>query len=142
VTGVTGSTGSTGLAGTAGTVAAAVATSQSTSSTTYTDLLTAGPSVVLTVPASGKLLVSVTSGENGSTGSVSCYMSVALSGANATPASDTQALILTNNNLQQASASFLLSGLTPGSTTVTAKYRVNLGSCSFTARSIWVVPLP
>jgi len=141
-TGATGNTGATGLPGTAGTVAAAVNTSQSTNSTTYTDLATAGPSVIVTVPPSGKLLVSVTSGESGSVASASCYTSVALSGANTVASSDTQALILTGNNLQQASATFLLGGLAPGSTTATVKYRVSLGTCSFVARSIWVVPLP
>jgi hypothetical protein len=124
-------------------VAAAVATSQTTSSTSYTDLTTAGPAVTVTVPASGKVLVTVTSGMQNSTGGGSCFMAFAVSGPTSVAASDAQAVILGGNNLQAASASYVVSGLTAGgSYTFTAKYRVTTGTGTFSNRSIWAIPLP
>jgi hypothetical protein len=126
-------------------VADAVATSASTSSATYTTVLTPaspGPAVTVTVPASGKVLVAVTSGMQATNGSTSMFMSFALSGANTQAASDSRALILLGNNLQQSTASFVVSGLTPGSTTFTAQYKVSgSGTATFSNRSMFVIPL-
>jgi len=71
-------------------------------------------------------------------------MSFATSGAGATvlPAADARALIEAGNSLQQASASFVVSGLNPVSTVFTAKYRASASTCTFANRSIWAVPLP
>jgi hypothetical protein len=122
-----------------------VATAESTGSNTYVDLTTGGPAITLDVPASGKVLVSVTAGVTASNNSTTCAMSFATSGAGATvlAASDARAMILLGNSLQQASASFVVTGLNAVSTTFTAKYRVN-GSqtCTFSNRSIWAIPLP
>jgi hypothetical protein len=125
-------------------VAAALSTTESTTSTTYADLQTVGPAVTLDVPASGRVLVSVTTGISTTTGGGSGYMSFALSGANtqAPPADNSLALNLFGNDFQKASASFVLNGLTPGSTTFTAKYRTNAGTSTFQNRSIWAIPLP
>jgi len=126
-------------------VADAVATAATTTSTAYTTVLSPaslGPAVTLTVPATGRVLISVTSGMFGSTGSSTCNMSFAMSGANTAVATDTRAVILTSKDLQQASASFVLSGLTPGSTVFTANYKSATGStCTFQTRSIWAIPL-
>jgi hypothetical protein len=119
-----------------------VATAETTTSTTYTDLATPGPAVTVTVPASGKVLVSVTSGMKNSNASNPTFMSFAVSGATTQAATDTRALSLLGNNFQQASASFVLTGLTPGSTTFTAKYRTDGGTATFQNRSIWAIPLP
>ena len=109
-------------------------TSQSTSSNSYTNLATSGPAITLTVPPSGRVLVSVTSGMTGGTGSTSCFMSFVVSGGSALAASDARALILTNNNLQQASASFIVA-LTPStSATFTAQYRASASTCTFVSR--------
>jgi hypothetical protein len=126
-------------------VANAVAATGTTSSTTYTDLASTekGPSVELTVPASGRVLVSVTAGMVGSTGSTSCFMGFeVLPGP--TPASDANALILAGNATQKASASFVVNGLTAGAHTFEAKYRAASAqsTCTFFNRSIFAIPLP
>jgi hypothetical protein len=73
-------------------------------------------------------------------------MGFAISGGNTIAASDANALILTNNNLQQASASFVRTGLTSGaSDTFTGQYKVSSGGspmCTYSNRSIWAIPLP
>jgi hypothetical protein len=135
-------TGATGLPGTAGTTADAVATAQTTTSTTYTDLGTVGPAVTVNVPASGKVLVSVTAGMFDSNNSALNFMSFAISGATTQAAADTRGLSLLGNTAQQASASFVVTGLNAGSTTFTAKYRTSAGTATFQNRSIWVIPLP
>jgi len=42
----------------------------------------------------------------------------------------------------QGSATYLVTGLSPGSTTFTAQYRVTSGEGQFSMRSIVVIPLP
>jgi hypothetical protein len=123
-------------------VAAAVQTTEATTSITYANLATPGPAITLVVPPSGRVLVSVTSGIETTTGSAVGYMSFALSGANTAAGSDTTALNLLGNVFQKASASFVVSGLTPGSTTFTAVYRTTAGTGTFQNRSIWAIPLP
>jgi hypothetical protein len=127
-------------------VAASVPASELTASLTYADLATVGPAVTLTVPASGRVLVSVTSGMTGSSGAVSCFMSFATTGANITAASDANSVTLASGTLQRASASAVLSGLAPGSTTFTGKFKREGGggsaTCTFVNRSIMAIPLP
>jgi hypothetical protein len=73
-------------------------------------------------------------------------MSFVASGANTVAASDANAVILSGSTLQRASASSVLSSLTPGSTTFTGKYKLAGGgggaNCTFSNRSIMVIPLP
>ncbi len=91
----------------------------------------------MTIPASGRVLVSVTSGMQATNGSTSMFMSLAVTGASTMAATDARALILLGNNLQQSSASFVLSGLTPGSNTFTAQYKVaGSGTGTFSNRSM------
>jgi hypothetical protein len=124
-------------------VAASVAASQTTTSTTYTDLTTAGPSVTVTIPASGKALVILTAAVFGSTGNAHAFMSFAASPAGTTIApTDAQALEVSANDEVRASATVLVTGLTPGSTTFTAKYRTSLGTGTFANRDVVVIPLP
>jgi hypothetical protein len=122
-----------------------VAATESTLSLVYTDLATGGPTVTVVVPASGRVLVTVTTAELGNAGSTACFMSFAGSGANTIAADDSNAVIQAGGAQQRASASSVLSGLNPGSTTLTAKYKVTGGgaaSCSFATRSIMSIPLP
>jgi hypothetical protein len=89
------------------------------------------------------VLVAVTAGMQATNGSTSMFMSSALSGANTQSAVDARSVILLGNNLQQSTASFVMSGLTPGSTTFTAQYKVSgSGTATFSNRSIFVIPLP
>ena len=127
-------------------MADSVAPSAVTQSLTYADLTTVGPTVTLTIPASGRVLVSVTSGMTGSSGAVSCFMSFAGAGANNITGVDANAITLASGTLQRASASSVLSGLSPGSTTFTGKYKREGGgssaTCTFVNRSIMAIPLP
>jgi hypothetical protein len=118
---------------------AAIATQESTASTTYADLATVGPAATVTVNTKVKVTLSC---EMFNGGAANNFMSVALSGANTLAAADANALRF---NLSSGSATFLasrvvyLSGLTPGSTVFTAKYRVDAGTGFFrVARAILV----
>ena len=135
----------TGATGTAGTTANTVATSQTTTSTTYTDLATTGPAVTVTIPASGNALVILTASQSDGTNNQGAYMAFAVSGATTRAASDTTARIVKNgtgSSAVQGSATFFVTGLTAGSNTFTAKYRVTGGTGTFLNRTIIVIPLP
>jgi hypothetical protein len=123
-------------------VAASVATSETTASTTYTDLATVGPTQTVTIPASGKALVIVTALESTSNQSGIVFTSFAVSGASTVAATDARALEVQGNNAVRASATSVVTGLTPGANTFTAKYRTTAGTATFAARDIVVIPLP
>jgi hypothetical protein len=122
-----------------------VATNESTTSSSFTDLATAGPAVTVTVPASGKVKVTIHSSLAVTGAGGYAYMGYAVSGANTIAAADTRVLVIGNSgepNLS-ASATFLLTGLTPGSTTFTTKYKRIFGtSAGFTNRFIIVETCP
>ena len=72
-------------------------------------------------------------------------MSFAGTGANTITPVDANALILAGGAQQRSSAATVLTGLTPGSTVLTAKYKVTGGgaaSCSYGNRSLFAIPLP
>ena len=126
-----------------------VSTAVATTSTSYADLSnSAGPFVSVTVPSSGAVLVTITGGitsnYNGEQGS----MGFAISGASTVAASDARALRWTGRNdaeTFQASATFYVTGLTPGTTNFTAKYRTETGgtkNSTFSNRNIIVIPVP
>jgi hypothetical protein len=172
-TGPTGGKGPTGATGPAGGVegieADATAEAGNTASTTYTPTLncvaasaappgstlcpagttTSGPSVNVTVPPSGEILVSVTTDVLVPTGSASGAMSFSVTDpTNGVAAVDGNAVILFNNTAgTKAGASFLVTGLTAGALdTVTAQYKVIVlqGSppaVTFSSRSIWAIPV-
>jgi len=123
--------------------AAYTATSETTSSGTYVDLATVGPAVTTTVGASGKALLIITSDSfNGSTAGY-CFISFVASGANTIAATDTMAYKNKNSvNGQELGMSYsvLLTGLTPGSTTFTLKYKSTVGTSTFTNRRLAVLP--
>jgi len=118
--------------------ATTVATQESTSSTSYVNLTTSGPAVTVTVSSSGKALVTLTGALNNTTGT--CYMAFAVSGATTSSASDTLA-VSAGPSPEQMSATYLVTGLTAGSNTFTAKYRSSDGSsCQFSSRNVIVIP--
>jgi hypothetical protein len=130
-----------------GAAAAYVATQETYSTTTYGDLTTTTDSVTVTIGSSGKALVllyaDMVSNADGRCG----WMGVALSGANTVAADDAMAImVVTRAASATLSASygapFLMTGLTPGSTTFKAKYRANVGSTQFRYRRIAVIPFP
>jgi len=118
---------------------ATVATSEATSSTTYTDLTTSGPAVTVTV-SSTKALVTVTTRLSGGNGGATCFMGFAVSGSTTVAAADTQSLDQEGSSLiSQKSAIYLVTGLTAGSNTFTAKYKGG-SSCTYANRNIIVTP--
>jgi hypothetical protein len=69
-------------------------------------------------------------------------MAFAVSGASTVAASDAQAFSNEGDKATQASATYVVTGLTGGSNTFTAKYRVSGNTGTFVNRSITVIPLP
>jgi hypothetical protein len=119
-------------------VTATVATSQTTASGTYVDLTTPGPAV--TVITGTKALVVVTANLQ-CAGTDQAWMSFAVSDATTLAASDTRGIAATRAFPQRFSAVTLLTTLTAGSNTFTAKYRTTGGSTgTFLDRDIVVVP--
>lgn len=129
---------------------ATVSASQATTSTGYTDLATVGPAVTIDVRASGRIQVTVSAlltYSNTAGGLAGGAMGFALSGSNTAAANDPQSLFAGFNSATTAgidlgsSRVVVLSGLTPGATTVTCKYRTRGTSCSFRDRHLAVVAL-
>jgi hypothetical protein len=72
-----------------------------------------------------------------------CYMAFAVSGATTVAVSDTRSLIYTTSAAPsegQTSAVYLVTGLTAGSNTFTAKYKASANTCTFSNRNIIVTP--
>lgn len=118
--------------------------SETTTSTTYTNLATVGPAV--TVTTGSKALVFFTADINNNTVGSSSLMSVAVSGATTQAADDNYSVYAktattTGGFTMRASSFRMFTGLTPGSNTFTAKYRVNGGTGTFNERYIFVMPL-
>lgn len=127
---------------------AEVATTESTTSTSFTDLATAGPAVTHTVPASGKVKVTLSAFmRSGSATSAAAQMSFALTGANTVAANSYGNLMVSPYNHAnavdvQVSRVWALTGLTAGATTFTTKYASPTGaSCLFGRRLILVEDL-
>lgn len=122
-----------------------VATSQTTAVQTFIDLATA-QSITVTVGNSGKLLVGIScSDAQNSTTNAQAWISFALTGSN-TVAAGVNTLELkyqayTNNAAGSIAGTAMLTGLTPGSTTVTMKFRASANTATFAGRLLWVLPL-
>jgi hypothetical protein len=124
---------------------ASVATTESTTSLSPTDLTTPGPAVTVTVGQSGNLLVihgAFLYNDNSGTGIVGARMLARLSGANSGD-SDNLSSSVGNFVPIEASRATLFTGLTTGSTTVTAKYwnGFSSGTVNFAARTVIAIPL-
>jgi hypothetical protein len=115
---------------------ATVAAQQTANGTTYATL-PGGPSVNATIGPSGTAMVTITAGilpSGGNTG----FMGISIDNG---AASDTQALAA-DTNFVQASATFVITGLSAGSHSFAARYRANpSGNAQFANRSIIVVPM-
>jgi hypothetical protein len=121
---------------------AIVATSQTTTSTSYADLTTTGPAV--TVTTATKAIVTLFAQNNNNTAGQYCCMGFALSGATTAAAADTRSMQFVAYAINaggKTSASWMHEGLTPGSNTATAKYRVTGGTGTWLDREIYVLPL-
>ncbi|HET7736441.1 MAG TPA: hypothetical protein VFK52_10725 [Nocardioidaceae bacterium] len=123
---------------------AVVAIGEATTSTSYADLTTSGPAVTVTVGSSGRVLVTLGAASWHDTSGNFTAMSVALSGANTAAANDTNihaVVAASTSSGGDTSSTIMLTGLTPGSTTFTAKYRVASGTGNWSRRRLTVVPL-
>lgn len=125
---------------------ATIAANESTVSASYVDLSTPGPAVTVTISGSGLAIVTLTAGMFNGTVNNGNAMGVALTGANTVVAVDTRSLQFASAVANQQGGPFsvrrLVTGLTPGVTTFTAKYKsLSGGTASFNARSILVEPL-
>lgn len=118
---------------------AIVATSQTTTSTTYTDLTTTGPAVTVTTGI--QALVFMYNANLHSTGTTSALMSYDVTGATTIAAADNTSIGAATTVGIREGATFLQTGLTPGSNTFTCRYRVGSGTGTFVDRRIGVVPL-
>lgn len=125
---------------------ASVAAAETRSNTAFGDLTTAGPAVTVTVSSSGMLLVQVASDIKVTSSSDGGRMGFDISGASTVAANDQDSLkyeAKVSNAELRASRVVLVTGLNPGATTVTAKYRSspNNSGSTYTDRNIWVLPL-
>lgn len=138
-----------------GIAAAVITTQQTTTSTTYGDLATVGPSATVTIRPTGKALVIVScqmAFAEASTQETGAAVSFVASGANTIGTSSQRSL---NNWLSvggppssigltdQVGATFYLSGLNPGDTTFTLKYKSQVSgkTAYFADRVLAVWPL-
>ena len=124
---------------------AVVETSQTRTSSTFGDLSTPGPAVTVNIGAGGQALVTIYSNITNSSAGHSTGVSFDVSGAN-TQAATTSIYYLAqiasgSSDAMRAGATWLLTGLTPGSTTFTLKYRASGGTGTFNDRVITVIPL-
>lgn len=126
-----------------------IAASSTTASTTYADLAGGvGPAVTLVVPQSGEVVVKVSAYlSNVTAAGMTTRMGFVMSGSNTQAASDPLAAIvgpvrLTAGPFGTMFREFHLTGLTPGTTTFTAKYNTSTGTATFQDRTIIVDPKP
>ena len=132
---------------------ATVATEESTASTTWADLTTPGPSVTLTIPSNGLVLVAVTAQlliTGGSNAHIGVHAATDYSLANDTEDATSgsvgtgEILISTSRSTYNTNAFHALTILpaTAGSRTYTMKYKSS-GAGTLTAqnRKLWVVAL-
>lgn len=117
-----------------------VAASESTSSVTYTDLTTFGPT--LSVVAGTQMIVSMYASLSNNTVSVNSLMGFIVTGANTISALDSYCLAGAFSTIGgRPGATFMLTGLTPGTNTVTCKYRTASNTATFGDRKLIVLPL-
>lgn len=126
---------------------ASVNTPQATSSTSYTNLATVGPAVTLLTGTSALISFGCLAQNNVGVPAavVANFMGFAVSGATTVAASDVNALAFAEpqTSFQYTMArTFKLTGLTAGSNTFTAKYRVSANTGTYDNRDITVVGLP
>lgn len=112
-----------------------VATNESTTSVTYADLATV-QAVTVNVGANGLLLVGYGCQI---VNALAQYLAPALSGANTYAAADNDVAFGLSNSV--VSKVKLFTGLVPGSTVVTLKFRVDSGTGNFLRRNLWALPL-
>jgi hypothetical protein len=122
---------------------ATVAAQESTTSASFTDLTTPGPAVTVPVGGSGKVLLIMQAEMQSGTNNTYAMMAYAVSGATTVAAVEIARLRGNSAiNEQTVMASAVVTGLTPGNNTFTAKYGAPLGGTqTFANRRILAIPL-
>ena len=121
---------------------ATVATSETTTATTATDLATTGPSVTLTVGATGKVLLIGSFATENSTTTARGRGYYVLSGANVVAATEFMGdRSPTSTQSIYCSGTVLLTGLNAGSTTFKLQYATTASTQTFAGRVLTVIPL-
>lgn len=118
---------------------AQVTTQQDTTSTSYTDLATVGPSVSITLQSARRVLVFVKAELLQISTTDDVFMSYATTGAVVNAASDADAVRHNGSGTAEAYSSFGFVDCPAGTTSFTAKYRVQGGTGRYVNRSIAVV---
>lgn len=140
--GEVGYTGPTGPVGPSfsGVVSETVSSPVQITSTVYSN--SSGPIATTIIGSSGKAFVTLTSkitiDANSNSGG---YMSFSASGVLVSDERSVYFTASSNSHSTQYSATYLISGLTPGSNTFTTQVRASAGTITFANRSIIVVPL-
>lgn len=129
-----------------GAATASVTTSETSATQTYADLTTTTDTVTVTIGAKGLALISLYSQVSVNAASSNIFAAFAISGATTQAATDSLALHYATppsgaSWTHSGSATFLLTGLTAGSTTFKMKYRVDSNTGTWGNRRIAVVPL-
>lgn len=122
-------------------LSATVAAAETTASTSYVDLTTPGPAVTLTSAGSRALILFEVAAFGTDATLRGQFISVAVSGATTTAASDAKSLRYTSNSTGSGyrAMGFAFLTINPGVNTYTLKYRVSSGTGSFSVRDIWVM---
>lgn len=120
-------------------VDALVFTDQTTSATSFADLATVGPAVTVNIGSSGKAIVTVQAGSY--TGTMDKFAGYAITGATTRAADPDKAARQNAATVIVSSYTCIETGLTPGSTTFTMKYRVGSATGNFFNRRIIVIPI-
>lgn len=124
---------------------AVIGTVESRTSTAFGNLTTVGPTLTAVVSPSGRMLIGVGAACAANVAAEGGFMGVQLSGANTLPPVAESCLANYTGTAQSyvaASKVGLYTGLTPGATTVQAKYATIFGgSVSWARRQVWVLPL-
>ena len=120
-----------------GAQSAIVTNNESTSSTSFTNLTTLGPQVTVTVGDAGVVLVLFRAQVASGAGN----MGIEMSGANTQAVQQEDAAFQQSIGNQTKAGFKLYTGLNPGSTNFTAKYKADTGTAQFLRRYIAVIPL-
>lgn len=118
---------------------------ETTTSAVFVDLATVGPAVTVTVGAAGRVLVALSADLQNATAGGTSLMGYAISGATVAVANTLQSISFTAAAVgydQVFGNVFMVTGLAPGSTTFTAKYRTTAATTGqFASRCLTVIPL-
>lgn len=124
---------------------ASVITAETTASTSYVSLATATDSITVTIGANGLALLCLNAESFNSGAGALNLATYSATGANTIAASDANIMSFTSGNGAAnevgSGGTILLTGLTPGATTFSMKYRTTAGTATFERRNISVVPL-